>query len=91
MPLPSRSHAEIVFRLAQLGLHGGIRLPESPSAARELKEHLESRLAAIEAKAGHLAQSRAGDERKAADVAGLLRHWMIHGQPHKEPSDSQTA
>jgi hypothetical protein len=52
---------------------------------------LESRLAAIEAKAGHLAQSRAGDERKAADVAGLLRHWMIHGQPHKEPSDSQTA
>jgi methylase of polypeptide subunit release factors len=90
MPLPSRSHAEIVFKLAQLGLHGGIRLPESPGAARELKEHLESRLAGIEAKAGHLAQSRAGDERKAADVAGLLRHWMIHGKPHKEPSDPQT-
>jgi hypothetical protein len=84
LPLPSRSHAELVFRLAQLGLNGSIRLPEAESAARELKNRLEARLAGIEAKISHLALSRTSDERKAADVAGLLRHWMIHGKPQRK-------
>ena len=84
MRLPSRSHAETIFMLSQLGLPGNVRLPESERAARELKQLLDARLAAMAAKASHLARSRISDERKATDLAGLLRHWMIHGKPRRE-------
>ncbi|MGO8699336.1 MAG: class I SAM-dependent DNA methyltransferase [Limisphaerales bacterium] len=87
MPTPSRSHAEIIHTLAQLNLHGAVRLPETESAARELKELLDARLAAIAERASHLARSRSSDEHKAADLAGLLRHWMIHGRPRKQTED----
>ncbi|HWY76745.1 MAG TPA: hypothetical protein VN281_14075 [Verrucomicrobiae bacterium] len=81
LSLRSRSHAEIVFALAELGLHGSVHLPDGENAARELKRQLDARLAEITEKTNHLARSRTSDERKAADVAGLLRHWMIHGKP----------
>ncbi len=89
MPFPSRCHAEIVFTLARLGLHGSVRLPEAESAARELNQQLDARLAAIAEKANHLARSRTSDERKATDLAGLLQHWMIHGKPRREPKQTE--
>ena len=89
LPLPSRSHAEIAFALAQLGLHGNIRLPEGESAARELKQLLDARLTGAAEQANHLARSRTSDEKKVADVAGLLQHWMIHGKPRKEPKPAE--
>jgi|GEM_PF-206230 len=91
MPLPSRSHAETIFTLSQLGLHGSVRLPEAERAARELKQLLDARLAAIADKANHLARSRSSDERKATDLAGLLQHWMIHGKPRKERKQKELA
>jgi len=91
MPLASRSHAEIIFRLSLLGIHGSVRLPEAESAARELKQLLDARLAAMAEKANHLARSRTSDERKAADLAGLLEHWMIHGKPSREPKQTKLA
>ena len=80
LALPSRPHAEIVSTLAHLGLHGDIRLPTSESAARELKQLLDARLAKIAGDALHLAGSRTSDERKASDLANLLQQWMIHGK-----------
>jgi hypothetical protein len=81
--LPNRSQAETVFQLAQLGLHGRFRLPNTEAGPRTLKERLTARLAAIDEKANHLARSRTTDERKAADLSSLLQHWMIHGKPTK--------
>lgn len=89
MAFLSRSHAEIVFTLAQLHLHGSLRLPEAESAAQELNQLLCARLAAIAEKANHLAHSRTSDERKAADLAGLLKHWMTHGKPRKERGQTE--
>lgn len=89
LPLPSRSHAEMVFTLARLGLHGAIRLPDDERAARELKRELDARLAAIFEKAHRLAHSRTGDERRAADVSGLLQHWMTHGKPTQTVKQSE--
>jgi hypothetical protein len=83
--LPSRSHAEILFALARLGLRGGIRLPDSEQAARDLQHQLNQRLAALTERAERLARSRTSDEKKVADVAELLRHWLIHGKPKPEP------
>jgi len=80
LALPSRCHAEMVFKLAQLGLHGVIRLPASQPAARKLQEQLDARLARIAADALRLANSRTSDEGKAADLSNLLQHWLIHGK-----------
>jgi hypothetical protein len=91
MRLPSRSHAEIILTLSQLGLSGIVRLPEAGEAARELKQLLDGRLAAITEKVDHLARSRSSDERKIADLAGLLQHWMIHGKPRKIPTQIELA
>jgi hypothetical protein len=84
LALPSRAHAEIIFKLAQLGLHGKVHLPDKESAAQVLKSKLDERLVALVEKANHLAASRTSDDRKITDVSGLLQHWMIHGKPHKE-------
>ncbi|MSU59737.1 MAG: hypothetical protein EXS35_16480 [Pedosphaera sp.] len=89
LPLPSRSHAEIIFTLARLGLHGSLRLPEAERAARELNQQLGARLTAIAEKANHLARSRTSDDRKAADLTGLLQRWMIHGKPQLETKKEQ--
>lgn len=53
--------------------------------ARELK----TGLTACHERANHFAHSRTSDERKAADLAGLLQHWMIHGRPRKEPRQAE--
>jgi hypothetical protein len=84
LALPSRAHAEIVFTLAQHGLHGRVSLPEKESAAQALKTKLTERLATIVETANRLAASRTSDDRKISDVAGLLQHWMVHGKPRKE-------
>ncbi|MCI0541191.1 MAG: SAM-dependent methyltransferase [Verrucomicrobiales bacterium] len=84
-PLPSRTHAEIVFILAQHGLGGSIRLPQLVSDADELKTKLEARLAANAQKANRLARSRTSDEARIADVVNLLEHWLIHGKPTNRP------
>jgi type I restriction-modification system DNA methylase subunit len=89
LALPSRAHAEIIFKLAQLGLHGRVRLPDKESAAQALKSKLDERLAALVEKAQHLAASRTSDDRKISDVSGLLQHWMIHGKPsHKRQMEA---
>ncbi|MBI5772339.1 MAG: N-6 DNA methylase [Verrucomicrobia bacterium] len=89
--LPTRSHAEIIFTLSQLGLHGNVRLPETEKAAQEFKQLLDARLAAITEKTEHLAGSRTSDEGKITDLAGLLKHWMIHGKPRRAPKQEELA
>jgi hypothetical protein len=81
LALPSREHAEIIFKLTNLGFHGAIRVPNSASSARTLKQDLDAQLTAIAERATHLARSRTSDEKKATDLAGLLQQWMIHGRP----------
>ena len=89
LALPSRAHAEIIFNLAQLGLHGRVNLPDKESAAQALKLKLVQRLAALVEKANHLAASRTSDDRKISDLSGLLQHWLIHGKPTKSPKQSE--
>jgi len=70
LALPSRAHAELVFALARLGLHGAVRLPEGEAAAAALKAKLDARLAANAERAQRLARSRTSDERRVEDLAG---------------------
>jgi len=83
LALPSRAHAELVFALARLGLHGAVRLPEGEAAAAALKAKLDARLAANAERAQRLARSRTSDERRVEDLARLLEHWLVHGRPER--------
>ena len=85
LALPSRAHAELVHSLAVHGIRGPLALPARPADAASVLARLADRLAALTDKAGQLAGSRTDDERRAADLAGLLLLWMIHGKPSSEP------
>jgi methylase of polypeptide subunit release factors len=81
LSMPSRTHAEIVYAMATYGLSGSFRLPKQEKAAQALQTEMAQRLSALSAKAMHLAHSRTTDEKKAADIANLLTHWLTHGKP----------
>ena len=81
--LPSRAHAEIIYLLAQHGIRGSLPLPATEKAAQTLQPQIVKRLAALAAKAGELARSRTGDEKRVADLARVLEFWMIHGKPRR--------
>jgi hypothetical protein len=75
---PTRAHAEVVYQLGKLGIRGDISLPNS---AEKLAGDLSRRLSSIDRRVDELARSRSTDESRIEDLAGLLRHWMIHGKP----------
>jgi methylase of polypeptide subunit release factors len=87
--LPSRAHAETVYLLSQHGIHGSLLLPAAVQAAQTLQQQIVKRLAAFAAKAGELARSRTGDEKRLADLARLLEFWMTHGKPRREPQQTE--
>lgn len=78
---PSRAHAEIVHHLAQEGIKGSVALPQTAIAAAQALDGLVARRATIHVRADQLARSRSSDQKYIGDIASLLEHWMIHGQP----------
>jgi len=87
--LPTRAHAETVYLLSQHSIHGSLSLPTSENVAQALKQQIAKRLESVAAKAGELARSRTGDEKRAADLARLLEFWMTHGKPRREPKATE--
>jgi len=88
--LSSRAQAETVYLLSQHNVHGPLLLRTAEKAAQTLHQQIVKRLAAIGAKAGELARSRTGDEKRAADLARLLEFWMTHGKPRREAQPKET-
>jgi hypothetical protein len=86
LALTSRAHAEIVHLLTQRSIYGAVRLPKTEKAARGLQTRLITRLAALAATAKELSRSRTGDEKKATELAHLLKFWMVHGKPLRDQS-----
>ena len=91
LELLSRAHAELVHRLATEGLHGDLQLPASESDAASLHARLCDRLATLTEKGRQLAGSRTSDDSRIADLAGLLRQWMLHGKPQRKPKKPKAA
>lgn len=81
--LPSRSHVEIIFLLTQQKVHGSLLLPKTKEAASALLVALTERMGSMEKTANELSRSRTGDEKRAAEVAALLKFWLVHGKPTK--------
>lgn len=78
---PSRAHAELVYEIAECRLTGEFSLPDTSDAAFALSRQFRERLEFVQLRADQLARSRTSDESQAADIAGLLRQWMLYGKP----------
>ena len=76
----SREQAELLSRLALLGIRGPVCLPASEQACRECLVRLEARLERAQSEFADLAESRGGNEKARAEVVELLMHWFVHGR-----------
>jgi hypothetical protein len=80
LTLPTRAHAELVNRLASVGMHGKILLSNEANEIHELDIALAAWLQARKERATQLARSRVGDADKSEELADLLFSWMVHGR-----------
>ncbi len=79
--LPSRGSAELLRRMAELGVGGAATLPSENAAAMRLLDALDRRRATAESRLSELAASRAPTEEARADLLALLRRWYVRGKP----------
>jgi hypothetical protein len=76
----SRAQAELVFRLANLGISGNVKLPSNKESCLKLIEHLNKRIGDFRARRRELTGSRSTDERRQAEISELLEHWYVFGR-----------
>jgi len=80
MDYRSREQADLVLRLANLGISGQLRLPENPEACTNLLDLIDGR--AMEARAifEKLVNSRTGDDQVREQLTELLLRWFTLGR-----------
>jgi len=85
----SRGQAELVVRLAELGISGPIRLPAELEPAMRLLDAVDHRLKKAEARFEEIAASRVGSNGNLQEqVVDLLMRWFILG---RRPPDGNAA
>ncbi len=77
---PNRATAELLERVALLGIHGTINLPNTEKEARRAVAEMESRIGAAKEQFEQLAESRTGDARLAEEVIDVLMRWFVIGK-----------
>ena len=83
----SRGQAELVARLADLGLSGEVRLPAGLSPCFKLLDRMNRRIDAASRRFKELADSRTGDERIQDELVNLLTLWLVRGREAKALPD----
>jgi methylase of polypeptide subunit release factors len=76
----SRGQAELVERLADLGVSGEVRLPAELGTCLKLLDRMNRRIAAAAARLDELAKSRTGDERIREQLMEVLQRWFVLGR-----------
>jgi hypothetical protein len=85
MDCPSRGQAELVVRLANLGVAGDVRIPAKQEPCADLLSRVETRMNKALARFRELAANRTGDERKQKDLVEVLQRWFVLGrQPARD-------
>lgn len=77
----SRGQAELVARVAELGVTGGVMMPRTNEHTMRLLDVLNHRHARAAARLRELAESRGGDSAKQDEVFALLERWYVLGKP----------
>ena len=77
---PSRGQAELVARLAQLGVCGEVKMPRDHDACCKLADRVDARLEKARARFRELAESRTSDERVREQLMEVLERWFVLGR-----------
>ncbi len=86
MDCASRGQAELVIRLANLGVANEVKLPAKLGPCIKLLARVEERLDKARARFKELADSRTGDERVRAQLMEVLERWFVLG---REPARAE--
>jgi hypothetical protein len=79
----SRGQAELVERLAKLGISGEVKMPAELHASTKLLARVDERLEEAAARFKELAESRTGDERVRGQLMEVLERWFVLGREAK--------
>lgn len=77
---PSKAQAELIVRIAELGVAGWIKLPAKQDSCVELHRELTERIHAARTRFIELAESRTSDPRLQAQIIDLLMRWFVLGR-----------
>jgi hypothetical protein len=82
---PSHAQAELIVRLANLGVSGKVKLPANTGPCFQLLDRVNVRLDKALARFRELAESRTGDERVREQLAEVLERWFVLGREGRTP------
>ena len=81
----SRGQAELVVRLANLGISGRVQLPADLDPCFKLLDRVNARIDQANARFRELAESRTGDERVRQQLMEALERWFVQGREISNP------
>jgi hypothetical protein len=82
---PSPAQAQLVVRLANLGVAGDVRLPAEQGPCSALLARLEDRLGEALARFKELAESRTSDEKARGQIMEGVERWFVLGREPATP------
>jgi hypothetical protein len=85
MSCQSRGQAELVARLANLGISGNVKMPAALQACVKLLDRVNVRIEKSAARFKELAESRTGDERVRQQLMEVLERWFVLGREGMQP------
>ncbi|MCU0913454.1 MAG: N-6 DNA methylase [Planctomycetes bacterium] len=85
---PSHAQAELIVRLANLGVSGRVTLPADTDPCFKLLDRVNVRLEKALARFRELAESRTGDERVREQIVETVERWFVLGREVPQPSTS---
>lgn len=83
----SPEQAELVSKVARMGVRGLIAVPKSPSDCHECLKQLDARLSIAQERFAEMAALRTGTHLLQEKTSALLMHWYVHG---KSPISAKT-
>ncbi|MBM4029405.1 MAG: hypothetical protein FJ280_29015 [Planctomycetes bacterium] len=83
---PSHAQAELIVRLANLGVSGKVKLPADTAPCFKLLDRVNVRMEKALARFRELAESRTGDERVRQQLAEVLLRWFVQGREAPKPT-----
>jgi hypothetical protein len=86
MDCASRGQAELVARLASLGVSGKVGMPADLAPCFKLLDRLNTRHDRAMARFRELAEKRTGDERLRQQMMDLLERWFVLGHEVAKPA-----
>jgi hypothetical protein len=81
MVCQSRGEAELVARMAELGVSGEVSVPVADQTAKKVRQLLDDHHEKVAARLRELAVSRSTDPKTQEDVFRLLERWFVLGRP----------